>query len=238
MTDAVKFRVGLLVAGSAVLLAFVVVWLSRREVGYASLPCVTYFSESVIGLDRGSVTYYRGVHVGRVLEITTAPGQKVAVIFEVYPAKMDRDTARLFKELGTTDWTRSGLRMRIASSGFTGRKFLEADFYDPRAHPPDELRFEPPPNYIPSAPSTYVSLERGVLDALDSIREADLKQVSESARAALRSLDEAARKLGDSAENLSASARAPLDEMQRTMLSIRRFVTMLERDPSVLLRGR
>jgi phospholipid/cholesterol/gamma-HCH transport system substrate-binding protein len=51
-------------------------WLGAQRFQRMSFPAVTYFDESVQGLDVGSPVKFRGVTVGTVSDITIAPDHR------------------------------------------------------------------------------------------------------------------------------------------------------------------
>jgi phospholipid/cholesterol/gamma-HCH transport system substrate-binding protein len=60
-----------------------------------------------------------------------------------------------------------GLRVQLASTGLTGTKYLQIDFFDTGGAPPPVLPFPVPDNYIPATPSTMKNLEAAVVRAVD-----------------------------------------------------------------------
>ena len=61
------------------------------------------------------------------------------------------------------------LRVQVGSSGVTGTKYLQLDFFRDQTHPRPELPFDVPDNYIPATPSTFKSLESSVMQAADQL---------------------------------------------------------------------
>jgi paraquat-inducible protein B len=62
------------------------------------------------------------------------------------------------------------LRVQLASTGLSGTKYLQLDFFAAGA-PPPVLPFPVPANTIPAAPSTMKNLEDAVVRAVDQIPE-------------------------------------------------------------------
>jgi paraquat-inducible protein B len=148
-----------------------VFWLAAQRLNPEVIPAVSYFNESVEGLDVGSPIKIRGVKVGIVSDIGIAPDQRmVEVRMELF--------VRSLRRLGLLPAVRESqargesiapvdLRVQCVSQGITGVKFVQADFFDPETHPMPELSFEPGENYVASEPSTLKSLE----DALNSMAD-------------------------------------------------------------------
>src|SRR5262245_56341351 len=99
--------------------------LKRQTVSYHS-----YFDEAVTGLEPGSPVKFRGVTVGNVSVIAIAPDRRhVDIAFD-----LDVDQLRkLDIAVGSGKDTRisvpPGLRMQIGSTGITGVKYLQLDFF-------------------------------------------------------------------------------------------------------------
>lgn len=161
-------KVGLFVATSVVAGVVCLFWAGVQIANRAHVPRVTFFDESVQGLDVGAPVKMRGVTIGQVKDITIAPDRRlVKVTAEVYVDLWVR------LGLGTEAELRSAskslppdLRTQLATTGITGEKFLLVDFFD-NPGPGPELTFAPPYNYIPSTPSTLKGLEDGVNTLVD-----------------------------------------------------------------------
>jgi len=168
-----RWKLGLFVI-SGVLLGFAsLFWVGASRFQRESYQVVTYFDESVQGLNLGSEVKFRGVKVGTVSDISIAPNRRhVKVTVELY-----RDAlARLGIEgkgddvLGLKNfaWVESGLRFQLASSGITGDKFLLVDYFK-SDRDAALVGVDPPPNYLPSVPSTLKSLEESLGYIMDQI---------------------------------------------------------------------
>ncbi|HSQ65649.1 MAG TPA: MlaD family protein [Polyangiaceae bacterium] len=113
----------------------------------------TYFDESVQGLDVGAPVKYRGVQIGSVADIAIAPDDKHVDV----TMALNRERIQKLKvpfEPGTPR-----LRAQLNSQGITGVKFIDIDFFDPKAAPRPKLPFEHAKNYIPATPSLFKGLE-------------------------------------------------------------------------------
>lgn len=145
----------------------------RKEVG----RYVSYFDESVQGLEVGSPIKFRGVTIGVVGKIDVAPDHRhVEVTSELGKAVLTRlglDVAEGPVVHGEPKHLEQAvdLRAQLASAGVTGVKFLQLDFFVVADHPAEELPFPLPPNYIPSTPSTMKDLEDSVLRIMASLSE-------------------------------------------------------------------
>jgi paraquat-inducible protein B len=67
------------------------------------------------------------------------------------------------------------LRMQLVSAGITGVRFLQTDFFHPGRYPEPILPFEPPWNYIPSAPSTLKSVGDSAMDVVNRLPDLETR---------------------------------------------------------------
>jgi ABC-type transporter Mla subunit MlaD len=147
-------------------------WLGARRFQHESFAAVAFFDESVQGLDVGSPIKFRGVTLGTVSDITVAPDHRhVQVTCDIHVDAVKRlgiavgDPGRV----GKGPFLPPELRVQLVSAGITGVRFLQVDFFDPVRYQITRLPFDPPPNYIPAAPSTLKSLEDLVLEIMNRL---------------------------------------------------------------------
>ena len=163
-------KVGLFVVCSVLAGIVCLFWAGVSLANRPRVPRVTFFDESVQGLDVGAPVKMRGVTIGQVKDVTIAPDQRlVKVTAEVFVDLWVRLGLGTEAELRTS--TKSlppDLRTQLATTGITGEKFLLVDFFA-NPGPVPELTFVPPYNYIPSTPSTLKSLEDGVNALVDQL---------------------------------------------------------------------
>ena len=144
-----------------------VVWLGAAEIDKDVARYVSYFDESVQGLDVGSPVKFRGVRIGNVSGIRVAPDHRHVEV----EAEVD---IKELASMGIDAKTRvvpEGLRVQLASAGITGLKFIQVDFFDPEKQPVLELPFRPRADYIPAARSTLKSLEDSVVQSVGKFPE-------------------------------------------------------------------
>ena len=145
-------------------------WLGARRFRRESFPAVSYFDESVQGLDVGSPVKFRGVTVGTVSDITIAPDHRhVQVTANMYVDALVRLGLRTGAPKSGAEFIAPNLRVQLASAGITGVRFIQTDFFDPERYPPPRLPFEPPWNYVPSAPSTLKNVEEAAIELMNRL---------------------------------------------------------------------
>src|SRR5262249_37448568 len=154
-----NWKLGLFVVVGIVTMAGALFWLGARRFQRTSFPAVSYFDESVQGLDVGSPVKFRGVTVGTVSHITIAPDHPhLQAPSDIYVDAMQRLGLGDHAPRKGEEFINPLLRVQLVSAGITGVRFLQTDFFHPGRHPEPVLPFEPPWNYVPSAPSTLKSV--------------------------------------------------------------------------------
>jgi paraquat-inducible protein B len=162
------WKLGAFVLGGIALAFAGLVWLGAGDWNRKTRTIVTYFDESVQGLEEGSALKFRGVAVGTVTAISIAPDLRhVKVTAQAYEDVLENlGLAGSGPQLRSEADDKTGLvpRIQLASAGITGVKFLLVDYFDARRFPIEKLPFDPGPDYIPATPSTLKSIEEAVVD--------------------------------------------------------------------------
>ncbi len=179
-TEAKKLRVGVFAIGALFLGVGGLIWLGASRFLEDTVTFVTYFSESVQGLDPGSSVKYRGVPAGRVAEIRIAPdGNLIEVVMDV---KSD------FVWYLVNDPT---LRTQLQLSGITGLRYVEIDRRtgDALQEAPN-LTFEPRYQLVESTRSDFKAIQSALGDIYERIMSVDLPGISTDVRAVLQSANQ------------------------------------------------
>jgi paraquat-inducible protein B len=154
------WKLGLFVVVGVLIGMGVLVFLGARTLTKETVSYVSYFDESVQGLELGSPVKFRGVTIGRVSLIDIASnGRHVEVTLEVVVQQLKRLNLEKASGDGTGLFVHPDLRVQLTSTGLTGVKFILMDFFDSRTNPRPKLPFKVPRNYIPPAPSTMKNIE-------------------------------------------------------------------------------
>lgn len=175
-TEAHKFQVGVFVIVVTTIAIGTAIWLGASRFFEETKHFVTYFSESVQGLDPGAAVKYRGVPAGRIQDIRIAPdGDLIEVLMDV-----DVDVAKVLKGDPT-------LRARLELSGITGLRYVEIERRSGDAlNQAPTLTFKPPYEVIPSARSSFKAIQSALGDVYDKVMQLDLAGISSDARATLQ----------------------------------------------------
>ena len=166
-----QWKLGAFVVGSVVIGLAAILAISEQMLRKATVSYKSYFDEAVTGLETGSPVAYRGVKIGNVSAIDVAPDRRhVEITYTLGVAVLNRlglagDTVG--KETQIT--MPPELRVQLASTGLTGTKYLQIDFFDTGGTPPEVLPFPVPENYIPATPSTMKNLEDSVVRAVNML---------------------------------------------------------------------
>ena len=164
------FKLGLFVLFGIGLTLSMMLILGATSFNDESVRYVSYFDESVQGLEVGSPVKFRGVAVGRVSAIDIAPDQRhVQVTSELTVPVLQR--LNLSGSGESALLSHRDLRAQLAQMGLTGGKFVLIDYFDPADHPEIQLPFPLPANHIPAAPSTMKGIEASVMKTADSFPE-------------------------------------------------------------------
>src|SRR5207244_4191739 len=183
-------------------------WLGARRFRRESFPAISYFDESVQGLDVGSPVKFRGVTVGTVTDITIDPDNRhVQVTSNIYVDAI----------------LRLGLRTLASSYGADVKKTLASIERFAADLGAEDGSFNQALRELRAA-ATRVN---GALD------EAKLGATTASVRDTAASIGQAAAGVSDAQEELQAGLVA----LREALESVRSLADSLERDPSVLLRG-
>jgi phospholipid/cholesterol/gamma-HCH transport system substrate-binding protein len=171
-----KFTVGLFVASGIGFALLAIIWLGMSRFLEKGQYYVTYFNESVQGLDVESPVKYRGVSIGRVQSISVAPDSKlIQVVLKI--------------ESGQT--LDSDLVAQLKVVGITGSMFVELDRKkkdEPDRSPPLSFPSEYP--IVASRPSEISELVRGIDDVINQIRSVDLEGISEKIKLNLDNINQ------------------------------------------------
>ena len=167
--------VGLFVMMGVFIGAAAIVWVGAANYFQKGARYVTYFDESVQGLQVDSRVKYRGVDVGSVERIGVAPDQRLVEV--VIKIDLEGDVE-------------NNLVTQLKAAGITGIVFVELD-----RHYHDEQAFVPPAGMktdypvIPSQPSQTKQMLSSIDRIMEMIVQVDLKGISDQIRLTSKSIE-------------------------------------------------
>jgi len=171
-----KLVIGIFITGAVIITVIAVIWLGASHYFENGTRYVTYFDESVQGLNPDSTVKYRGVDIGRVEKISVAPDKKLVEV--VMKIDLSPDNARQ-------------TYAQLKTAGLTGIVFIDLDRQDKRnmvTQPP--LSFEAPYQVIYSRPSTTTQLLAGIDVILSKTKDLDLKGISDEIKSVQKAMAE------------------------------------------------
>jgi phospholipid/cholesterol/gamma-HCH transport system substrate-binding protein len=198
-SERVKFTVGLFVASGIAISLAIMVLLGLTGFLEKGKYYVTYFNESVQGLDVDSPVKYRGVAVGRVEGIDVAPDSKLIEVV---------------LKIETGQPLESDMVAQLKSVGITGIMFVELDRKkegEPDRTPP--LSFPTKYPVVASKPSDIKELFRSIDEVLSQMKSLDLEGISDRIKVAIdginKSIEDAnvkgiSSEIGSSLESLES----------------------------------
>ena len=170
-----KFLVGLFVIVGFIIAAVAIIWIGATQYFQVGKSYVTYFDESVQGLQKDSEVKYRGVTIGRVEDIRIAPDYRlIAVIMNI---NLKEEPAK-------------SLVTQLQLTGITGLMFVNLDI-----RRPGDLELSPKIDFaseypvIPSKPSDIKRLLGSAEEIVNKIKELDLKAISEQVKATVGAIE-------------------------------------------------
>lgn len=197
-----KFQVGLFIIGGAVICLLVVMWVGMATFFEKGSYCVTYFDESVQGLQADSPVKYRGVAIGRVAQIGVAPDARLIEVIMKIDSPLDLSKGQVAQLKGV---------------GITGIMFIELDQLDDTNDRSPEIGFPSPYEVIPSKPSEISELFQGIDDIIQNIQGMDLAGISNSMKQALDSVKQSAASLDVS--GVATEAKIAFENLNRNLAS-------------------
>jgi len=158
-----KLMVGLFTTLGVILGVVAIIWIGASNYFEKGNRYITYFDESVQGLQKDSAVKYRGVEVGRVESIRVAPDNRLIGVAMKINLKEDLPSTAL---------------SQLKVAGITGLVFVDLDRRKP-GEPDQSPKINFPSEYpvIPSRPSEIARIMAGVNAVVDKFNEMDIQGV-------------------------------------------------------------
>jgi phospholipid/cholesterol/gamma-HCH transport system substrate-binding protein len=258
-TPSNHWKLGLFVVCGVALGLTSVVLLGARSLHKENVSYLSYFDESVQGLEVGSAVKFRGVTIGTVSKIDVAPDRRhVAVTSDLGVDEINLMGLGQGKGKKLRIHVPEDLRIQLASAGITGVKFVQLDFFSIKDNPVPLLPFAVPENYIPAAVSTMKNLEDAIVHAVDRfpdmtdaamkliekldhlVNDIDQTRLPERTLTTLASVDRAFAGVRTTLKELDAGkisvqARATLAELDGAIARIDRMIDRVDGDKGVIV---
>ncbi|OPZ52754.1 MAG: paraquat-inducible protein B [Deltaproteobacteria bacterium ADurb.BinA014] len=220
-----KFLIGLFVIIGSVMAAITIIWVGAADFFTKGSVYVTYFDESVQGLQVDSAVKYRGVDVGKVQSIKVAPDGRLIEV----AMKVDLST-----EL------QSHVEAQLRTAGITGIVFIELDqIRDSEKSSALEINFEPDYPVIPSRRSEISRFLEDTNEIMESIKAIDFKGLSDQLKETTLAVENfiGGRQTTGVMKNLestTANIDRAMESFRLTMENLQSFSERINENPSEL----
>ncbi len=212
---ALQFRIGLFLTLAAALFVGSLFFFGLTSFFQEKTRVVSFFNESVRGLNTGSNVRFRGVAIGEVESIRLSLGKEAAgrgipVIYEI-------DTGRLHNKLGMPidiaspanyrKAIQDGLTAKLSSESLvTGQLYIDLDFRSPPVKP-EPWTLAGDLLYIPSTPSLLADVTDQLVKIVQNVSQIDFAAIGNNMDKLLVRIDESLRDIDTrkTSENLNAA---------------------------------
>lgn len=229
-----KYKIGVLVVISGVLLVFGLIALGIMKYFSESYEFMTVVPTSVQGLHKGSQVKYKGVPVGKVTNIQISQMDENIYIYMVLDASSFDDSERneikaggglLYLDNELKKYVDQGMRCQLKYAGITGDLYVEIGMYDPIKFPVKE--FDLPnghPPYLPSIPQvSFGEIMDAANKALMNIAMVDFKGLAKKMETFLDSADKFIN--NEDLWNTVKELRTVTQNLSEVTATLRKFVT-------------
>jgi phospholipid/cholesterol/gamma-HCH transport system substrate-binding protein len=220
-----KFMIGLFVTVGILIGMVAVVWLGASKYFEKGATYVTYFDESVQGLQLDSAVKYRGVEAGRVEKIRVAPDNRlIEVVMKInLRGKLEREHVAQLK-----------------AAGITGVVFVELDRKEPDK--PDlspKITFPSEYPIISSKPSDIKQLLTGIDNVIQSLNKIDTQGISDQIKSTLKVLESVVASMNSVVGSVEKALGAgkledAIVEVKNTLLKVQNFVSDVQKELQAL----
>ncbi len=224
-----KFMIGLFVTIGILIGVVAVVWLGASKYFEKGKTYVTYFDESVQGLQLDSAVKYRGVEAGRVERIRVAPDNRlIEVVMKInLRGKLEREQVAQLK-----------------AAGITGIVFVELDRKE--SDKPDlspKMTFASEYPVISSKPSDVKQLLSGIDNVIQSLNKIDTQGISDQIKSTLKVLESVVGSVDSVVGSVdkalgTGKLEEAVVEIKKTLLKVQTFVSDAQNELQAMNLGR
>jgi len=220
-SDTRKFQVGIFVLSAAFVGIVAAIWLGANRYFADEVTMVTYFSESVQGLDPGSDVKFRGVPGGRVEQISIAPDDQLIEV-----------TMSIHSNIADVIHRDETLRAQLQLAGITGLRYIEIDHQsgDSLRKSP-VLKFTPEHPVLSSTPSSFAAIQEALQQIYDNVMGIDFTGISDDIRTTLKAADDILR--DDRLQRILSSMAELSESASRVTANVERITEDVDVAPAI-----
>jgi paraquat-inducible protein B len=197
-------------------------------------PWLLHFDGSVRGLSVGAPVDFRGIEIGRVIDINLEfDWEKLAfripVLVEMEPDRIDWvGKQTMDRREGMEFLVEKGLRAQLKQGSLiTGQLYVALDMY-PDASPAKIVWGEPYAE-LPTIPTPMEEITRNVSKIVEKFEKIPLEEIGNDLRDTMAHLNKTTEDLQKLVQNLDASvvpaANATLEQTQKTLIKVDRLLS-------------
>ena len=220
-----KFLLGLFVIVGTLIAVIIIIWVGAADFFMSGSTYVTYFDESVQGLQADSAVKYRGVEVGKVKSINVAPDYRlIEVVMKV----------------NLTEDLQSHAETQLRTAGITGIVFIELDQVKPgeKSSSPT-IGFKTKYPVIPSRRSEISRILADTNEIMQNLKAVDFSglvdQLKNTTKAAETFLGgKHTNNIMANLESTTANIDKSMENLRVTMENLQAFSESINNNPSEL----
>ncbi|MBN1474994.1 MAG: MCE family protein [Syntrophaceae bacterium] len=220
-----KFLIGIFVITGTVLAAVIIIWVGASDFFRKGSIYVTYFDESVQGLQADSTVKYRGVEVGKVKSIKVAPDDRLIEVAMKIELSSD---------------LQNHTEAQLRTTGITGIVFIELDQVRPgeKSSSP-KITFQTSYPVIPSRRSEISRLLEDTNEIMKSIKAVDFKGLSDQLKSTTLAVEnfiggKQTNSVMSNLESTTANIDKAMEGLRVTMENLQSFSESINENPSEL----
>jgi len=220
-----KFLLGLFVIVGTLIAVIIIIWIGAADFFMSGSTYVTYFDESVQGLQADSAVKYRGVEVGKVKSINVAPDYRLIEV--VMKVKLAEDLQR---------HTETQLR----TAGITGIVFIELDQVKPgeKSSSPT-ISFKTKYPIIPSRRSEISRILADTNEIMKNIKAVDFSGLADQLKNTTKAVEtflggKHTNNIMANLESTTANIDKSMENLRVTMENLQAFSESINDNPSEL----
>jgi phospholipid/cholesterol/gamma-HCH transport system substrate-binding protein len=203
-----KFLIGLFVITGLLIAAIIIIWAGASDLFMKGSIFITYFDESVQGLQNDSAVKYRGVEIGKVESIKVAPDyQLIEVTMKINLAgDLPKHT---FSQLKT--------------AGITGIIFIELDRIQPgTVLDLKTVKFDTDYPIIPSRRSDISRFLADTDKIMQNVKEIDFKGISDQLKKTTKAIETFLA--GDRTDNIMSNLESTSVNLDKSVARINKII--------------